>query len=69
MRGVDVIKNAVIALLLAYFVANAIPWVNSKGAICGAFLAAELAMYFLTAYDEMQRQRRKNHHGNRNRKH
>jgi len=58
MRGVNFIKNALIAILLAYFIGNAVPWVDTKSAICCGFMTAELAMYFLTAYDEIQRQRR-----------
>ena len=62
IRGTNILlrnffKNALIAILTAYFVATAVPWLNTRGAICGAFIAAELVMYFLTAYDEITRQR------------
>lgn len=57
MRGVNFLKNAVISVLLAYFIAHAVPWVDTKSAVCVGILTAELAMYFLTAYDEIQRQR------------
>lgn len=56
-RGVNFIKNAVIALLLGYFIGHAVPWVDLKGAITGGFLAAEITMFYLTAYDEVIRQR------------
>lgn len=58
-RTKDFFKNATIAILGAYFVANAMPWVNTRSAVCCGFLAAELIMYFLTAYDEIVRQRRR----------
>lgn len=56
-RGANFLKNAVLAVLLGYFTAHAVPWVNTAGAVTGGFLAAELAMYFLTAFDEIIRQR------------
>lgn len=55
----DFIKNALLAILTAYFIATAVPWVNTKSAVCAGFLAAELVMYFLTAFDEIIRQRRR----------
>ena len=58
-RGLNFIKNAMIALLLGYFVAHAVPWVDIKGAVTGGFLAAELVMFYLTAYDEVIRQRKR----------
>lgn len=65
MKGVNVLKNLAIAVLLAYFVATAMPWVDTTGAVCAGFLAAELAMYFLTAYDEIIKQRERRSGRNR----
>lgn len=56
-RGANFVKDAVLAVLMGYFVGHAIPWVNTAGAFTGGFLAAELTMFFLTAYDEIIRQR------------
>lgn len=58
-RTKDFVKNALIAILAAYFIATAMPWVNNKSAVCCGFMTAELVMYFLTAYDEIVRQRRR----------
>ena len=51
MRRVNFYKNVLIAVLMAYFVGTTVPWINATGAIIGGFVAAEVTMYALTAYD------------------
>lgn len=58
-RGANFVKDAVLAVLMGYFIGHAVPWVSTSGAITGGFLAAELTMFYLTAYDEIIRQRTK----------